>query len=287
MQFLTSIPSPDISYVDIGFARIHFYALFILTGIVIATALADFRLSRRGAEKGIMLDVALWAVPFGIAGGRFFHVVTHPDDYFYSGADLLDVFKIWEGGLAIYGALIFGAIGVLLGTRKLGLRFLTVADAMAPGILIAQGIGRLGNYFNKELFGLPTDLPWGLEISSTNPAYPVGLPAGLTFHPTFLYELIWNLLGAFALLWLGSKAKLQWGRIFGLYLAIYSLGRVWIESIRIDPSEIILGLRINVWSALIGLTIGLLIFVVQGRRHPGAEPSIWIPGREPAESTQK
>ena len=287
MQFLTSIPSPDISYIDIGFARIHFYALFILTGIVIATALADFRLSRRGAEKGIMLDVALWAVPFGIAGGRFFHVVTHPDDYFYSGVDLLDVFKIWEGGLAIYGALIFGAIGVLLGTRKLGLRFLTVADAMAPGILIAQGIGRLGNYFNKELFGLPTDLPWGLEISSTNPAYPVGLPAGLTFHPTFLYELIWNLLGAFALLWLGSKAKLQWGRIFGLYLAIYSLGRVWIESIRIDPSEIILGLRINVWSALIGLTIGLLIFVVQGRRHPGAEPSIWIPGREPAESTQK
>lgn len=287
MQFLTSIPSPDISYIDLGFARIHFYALFILTGIVIATALADYRLSRRGAEKGVMLDVALWAVPFGIAGGRFFHVVTHPDDYFYQGADLLDVFKVWEGGLAIYGALFFGGVGVYLGTRKLGLRFLTVADAMAPGILIAQGIGRLGNYFNKELFGLPTELPWGLEIPSTNPAYPVGLPDGLTFHPTFLYELIWNLVGAAALLWLGSKLKLQWGRVFGLYLAIYSTGRVWIESIRIDPSEILLGLRINVWSALIGLTIGLLIFVVQGRRHPGAEPSIWIPGREPAESPQK
>lgn len=287
MQFLTSIPSPDISYIDLGFARIHFYALFILTGIVIATALADYRLSRRGAEKGVMLDVALWAVPFGIAGGRFFHVVTHPDDYFYQGADLLDVFKVWEGGLAIYGALIFGAVGVYVGSRKLGLRFLTVADAMAPGILIAQGIGRLGNYFNKELFGLPTELPWGLEIPSTNPAYPVGLPDGLTFHPTFLYELIWNLVGAAALLWLASKLKLQWGRVFGLYLAIYSTGRVWIESIRIDPSEILLGLRINVWSALIGLTIGLLIFVVQGRRHPGAEPSIWIPGREPAESPQK
>jgi prolipoprotein diacylglyceryl transferase len=287
MQFLTSIPSPDISYIDLGFARIHFYALFILTGIVIATALADYRLSRRGAEKGVMLDVALWAVPFGIAGGRFFHVVTHPDDYFYQGADLLDVFKVWEGGLAIYGALIFGGVGVYLGTRKLGLRFLTVADAMAPGILIAQGIGRLGNYFNKELFGLPTELPWGLEIPNTNPAYPVGLPDGLTFHPTFLYELIWNLVGAAALLWLASKLKLQWGRVFGLYLAIYSTGRVWIESIRIDPSEILLGLRINVWSALIGLTIGLLIFVVQARRHPGAEPSIWIPGREPAESPQK
>ena len=287
MQFLTTIPSPDISYIDLGFARIHFYALFILTGIVIATALADYRLSRRGAEKGVMLDVALWAVPFGIAGGRFFHVVTHPDDYFYQGADLLDVFKVWEGGLAIYGALIFGAVGVYVGTRKLGLRFLTVADAVAPGILIAQGIGRLGNYFNKELFGLPTELPWGLEIPSTNPAYPVGLPDGLTFHPTFLYELIWNLVGAAALLWLASKLKLQWGRVFGLYLAIYSTGRVWIESIRIDPSEILFGLRINVWSALIGLTIGLLIFVVQGRRHPGAEPSIWIPGREPAESPQK
>lgn len=287
MHFLTSIPSPEISYIDLGFARIYFYALFILSGIVIATLLADYRLSRRGAERGVMLDIALWAVPFGIAGGRFFHVVTHPDDYFYPGADLLDVFKIWEGGLAIYGALIFGALGVFLATRNLGLRFLSVADAMAPGILIAQGIGRLGNYFNQELFGLPTTLPWGLEIPSTNPAYPVGLPDGLTFHPTFLYEMIWNLTGAMLILYLGSKLNLQWGRVLGLYLAVYSLGRMWIESIRIDPSEILFGLRVNIWSALIGLTIGLLILVVQARRHPGAEPSIWAAGREPAESPQK
>jgi prolipoprotein diacylglyceryl transferase len=229
-----------------------------------------------------MLDIALWAVPFGILGGRFFHVITHPDDYFYEGADLLATLRIWEGGLAIYGAISIGAIGAYIGARQLGIRFLTVADAVAPGILIAQGIGRLGNYFNQELFGLPTELPWGLEIPSSNPAYPNGLPDGLLFHPTFLYEMIWNLTGAALILLLAARLNLQWGKVFALYLIVYSTGRVWIESIRIDPSEIILGLRVNIWSALIGLTLGILIFLVQTRRHPGLEPSIWMPGREPA-----
>ena len=282
MDFLTGIPSPEISYIDLGPVRIHFYALFILTGIVIATTLADFKLHRRGAERGSMLDIALWAVPFGILGGRFFHVITHPDDYFYEGADLLSTLRIWEGGLAIYGAISIGAIGAYIGARQLGIRFLTVADAVAPGILIAQGIGRLGNYFNQELFGLPTELPWGLEISSSNPAYPNGLPDGLLFHPTFLYEMIWNLTGAALILLLAARLNLQWGKVFALYLIVYSTGRVWIESLRIDPSEIILGLRVNIWSALIGLTLGILIFLVQTRRHPGLEPSIWMPGREPA-----
>jgi len=284
VEFLTSIPSPEISYIDVGPFRVHFYALFILTGIVIATILADLRLKRRGTPAGTFLDIALWAVPLGILGGRFFHVLTHPRDYFYQGADLLDVFKIWEGGLAIYGALILGAVGVLIGARKAGVRFLSVADAVAPGILLAQGIGRLGNYFNQELFGLPTELPWGLEIPANNPAYPNGLPEGLTFHPTFLYEMIWNITGAIALIWLGNKLKLQWGKIFALYLIVYSTGRVWIESIRIDPSEIILGLRVNIWSALIGIAIGIVIFLVQSRRHPGNEPSVWLEGREPAEA---
>lgn len=287
MEFLTSIPSPEISYIDVGPFRVHFYALFILTGIVIATILADLRLKRRGTPAGTFLDIALWAVPMGILGGRFFHVLTHPRDYFYQGADLLDVFKIWEGGLAIYGALILGAVGVLIGARKAGVRFLSVADAVAPGILLAQGIGRLGNYFNQELFGLPTELPWGLEIPANNPAYPNGLPEGLTFHPTFLYEMIWNITGAIALIWLGNKLKLQWGKIFALYLIVYSTGRVWIESIRIDPSEIILGLRVNIWSALIGIAIGIAIIVVQSRRHPGKEPSVWLPGREPVKEAPK
>lgn len=284
---LASIPSPGISYIDVGMFRIHFYALFILLGIALATWLADRRLTKRGGEPGVIVDIAIWAVPFGILGGRLFHVITHPRDYFYEGADLMAVFRIWEGGMAIYGALILGAVGVWIGVRRAGLRFWSVADALAPGILLAQAIGRLGNYFNQELFGLPTTLPWGLEIAADNPAYPNGLPAGLTFHPTFLYEMLWSLAGVALLLWLDKRYSLRWGRLFGLYLTWYSLGRIWIESIRIDPSEIILGLRINIWSALIGIVIGVAVYLVQNRRHPGLEPSVWLVGREPAEKNDE
>lgn len=287
MNFLLSIPSPEISYLDLGPFRVHFYALFILTGIVIASLMADAKLSSRGAEKGVFLDIALWAVPAGILGGRFFHVITHPADYFYEGADLLAIFRIWEGGLAIFGAISLGAVGAWWGARQAGIRFSAVADAVAPGLLLAQGIGRLGNYFNQELFGLPTELPWGLEIPATNPAYPNGLPEGLTFHPTFLYEMIWNFAGVALILYLASKLQLQWGKAFGLYLIVYSTGRIWIESIRIDPSEIILGLRINIWSAIFGIAIGLLIILIQNRRHPGLEPTVFAPGREPAEEDVK
>jgi prolipoprotein diacylglyceryl transferase len=278
----SSIPSPDISYIDLGPLRIHFYALFILTGIALASWLTNRRLTKRGGEPGAVLDIVIWAVPLGIIGGRFFHVITHPRDYFFEGADLLAVFRIWEGGLAIYGALAFGALGVFIGAKQLKLRFWSVADAMAPGILLAQAIGRLGNYFNQELFGLPTTLPWGLEIPASNPAYPIGLPAGLTFHPTFLYEMIWSLIGVAVLLLLDRRFELRWGKTFSLYLVIYSLGRIWVESIRIDPSEIILGLRTNIWSALTGIAIGAIIFFIQSRRHPGRETSVYLPGREPA-----
>lgn len=287
MNFLNSIPSPEISYIDFGIFRIHFYALFILTGIVLATWLADRRLTKRGGEPGVIVDIALWAVPFGIIGGRIFHVITHPKDYFFEGADLTAVFRIWEGGMAIYGALILGALGAWIGVRSAGLKFWSVADALAPGILLAQAIGRLGNYFNQELFGLPTTLPWGLEIPITNPAYPNGLPEGLTFHPTFLYEMLWSLAGVVLLLWLDRRNEQRWGKLFGLYLVWYSVGRIWVESIRIDPSEIILGLRINIWSALIGIAIGVAIYLVQNRRHPGLEPSVWIAGREPAKKTDE
>lgn len=288
MNFLTSIPSPEISFIDLGPLRIHFYALFILSGILVASWLADSRLHARGAERGLFLDIALWAVPAGIIGGRFYHVITHPRDYFFEGADPLAVFRIWEGGMAIYGALLFGALGVWYGAKQAGLTFWSVADAVAPGLLIAQGIGRLGNYFNQELFGLPTDLPWALEIPSYNPAYPAGLPEGLTFHPTFLYEMIWNLAAAGLLIYLGKRFTLQWGKQLAVYCILYSTGRLWIESIRIDPSEIILGLRVNIWSALIGIAIGVTLLIVQSRRHPGLEPSIWLEGREPvAEPVKK
>ena len=272
---ISSIPSPEVSYIDLGPLRLHFYALFILTGIVLAVLLSDYRLHKRGAERGVMLDIALWAVPFGILGGRLFHVVTHPRDYFYQGADPLAILYVWEGGLAIYGALLLGAVGAYLGARQAGIKFWSLADAIAPGLLLAQAIGRWGNYFNQELFGLPTDLPWGLEIPSSNPAYPAGFPDGVTFHPTFAYEMLWSLTGVVLLLIIDRRFNMRFGRLFGLYLVIYSTGRAWIEAIRIDPSEIILGLRINIWSAIVGIIIGLTIIIVQHYRHRGIESSIF------------
>lgn len=279
---ISAIPSPDVSYIELGPLRIHFYALFILAGIVLALILTESRLKARGAESGIALDISLWAIPFGILGGRFFHVLTHPNDYFFPGADLLAVFRIWEGGLAIYGALILGSLGAYIGARSAGIRFASYLDAVAPGVLLAQAIGRWGNYFNNELFGTPTDLPWGLEISSSNPAYPAGLPEGVLFHPTFLYESIWSLAGVALLLAADRRFNLRWGKMLGLYLVFYSVGRVWVEAIRIDPSEIVLGMRINIWSAIAGIAIGLAIIAIQSRRHPGQEPSVYKPGREPA-----
>ena len=286
-SILTSIPSPDISFIELGPLRIHFYALFILTGIILALLLTEARLRSRGAESGIALDISLWAIPFGILGGRFFHVITHPNDYFFAGADLLAVFRIWEGGLAIYGALIFGSLGAYIGARQAGIRFLSYLDAVAPGVLLAQAVGRWGNYFNNELFGLPTDLPWGLEISSSNPAYPAGLPDGVLFHPTFLYESIWSLAGVALLLAVDKKFNLRWGKMIGLYLVYYSIGRIWVEAIRIDPSEILLGLRINIWSAIAGILVGLAILIIQSRRHTGLEASVYRPGKEPKAPTEE
>jgi prolipoprotein diacylglyceryl transferase len=274
-----SIPSPDVSSIQLGNFTIHFYAICILVGIVAAAFLTNARLTKRGAEPGIVLDIILWAVPLGIIGARIFHVLTHPDDYFYPGADLLRTLYIWEGGIAIFGALIGGAIGAWIGCRITGIRFWTFADAVAPGLLLAQAFGRFGNWFNQELFGVPTTLPWGLEIDQSNPAWPLGLPAGTLFHPTFLYEVIWNLLGVAVLLLLERMFRLQWGKVLGVYLIWYGVGRTVWESIRIDPSEVFLGLRVNVWAALLAILVGLVILVVQSRRHTGLEPSPYVLGR--------
>ncbi|MFT4123942.1 MAG: prolipoprotein diacylglyceryl transferase [Microbacteriaceae bacterium] len=258
--------------------NIHTYALCILLGIVVAVVITSRRLSRRGGEPGIVLDVALWAVPLGIVGARLFHVVTHPGDYFGSTAKLVSILYIWEGGLAIFGALIGGAIGVAIGCRLAGLRFWSFADAMAPGLILAQAFGRLGNWFNHELFGWPTSWPWGLEIESSNSAYPVGLPEGTLFQPTFLYEIVWNLAGFLVILFLAKR--LQWGKQLGLYLVWYGAGRMVWETIRVDPSLLFLGIRTNVWMALLAVLLGITVIVVQSRRHPGLEPGVYRPGRE-------
>ena len=282
-----SIPSPPVSSFEIGPLTIHFYALCIIAGIIAAVLLTNYRLTRRGAENWVVIDIAIVAVPLGIIGARIFHVLTHPNFYFGEGRNTWNPFEpgsvwaIWEGGIAIFGALLGGALGAWLGCKWTGIRFWTFADALAPGILLAQAMGRFGNWFNHELFGLPTDLPWGLEIESTNSAFPAGLAEGTLFHPTFLYEVLWNGLGVIVLLWLGRRLSMQWGRLFAVYLIWYSAGRIVWESIRIDPSEVLLGLRSNVWAAIIGDVVGIVILVVQSRRHPGVEPSPYVRGREP------
>jgi prolipoprotein diacylglyceryl transferase len=256
----------------------------------------------------VVLDVIIWAVPLGLVGARAWHVVTHLSDFFYEGADpwnvtnINSVWAIWGGGNALFGSLIGGAIGAYIGCRLAGVRFWTFADALAPAMLLAQATGRLGNYFNQELFGLPTDLPWGLAINDPNAAIPVGLPADTLFHPTFLYEMIWNVVGIVFLLTMerqyrlvkrtvfglslpvpvgDAEPRLQWGKVWALYMIWYGVGRFFFEGIRVDPSDVIFGLRSNQWGAILAVVLGLILFVVQSRRHPGKEPSAYMPGREP------
>ncbi len=287
---------------------IHSYAICILVGILAAVLITNYRLSRRGAEPWIIIDIGLWAVVLGIIGARLYHVFTHVDDFFGPGKNTWNPFEqgaiwnVWDGGLAIFGGLIGGAIGVTIGCRLTGLRFWAVADALAPALLVAQAFGRLGNWFNQELFGLPTDLPWGLVIDRPNPAIPTGIPDDALFHPTFLYEIIWNLVGFAVILLIEHSFVLRkstrfptrylpvwpvfarrdfwhWGKVLGLYLVWYGLGRSWLESIRLDPLDTFLGIRYNVWGALAAIVLGLVIIIAQTRRHPGVEPSVYVPGR--------
>ncbi|WP_439691674.1 prolipoprotein diacylglyceryl transferase [Curtobacterium sp. SP.BCo] len=293
---LLSIPSPSTAwqYFDLtawlrdvfGWSlpldfRIHAYAICILLGIVAAVVLANRRLNARGVERWIIIDIAIWAVPAGIIGGRLFHVFTHVSDYFGPGRDPLSFLYVWEGGLAIFGALILGSVGAWIGCRQVGLRFTAFIDAVVPGVLLAQAFGRLGNYFNHELFGMPTSLPWGLQIESSNAAFPKGLPEGTLFHPTFLYEIIWNVVGVVVILLLDKKFRLQWGKVLSLYLIWYGVGRSVLESIRVDTSETFFGIRTNVWMSFAAILLGIVIFLVQSKRHTGNEPSPYLPGREP------
>ena len=261
--------------------RIHAYAICILLGIVACVIITNMRLNARGAERWVIIDIAIWAVPAGIIGGRLFHVFTHVSDYFGPGRDPLSFLYIWQGGLAIFGALILGAVGAWIGCRQVGLRFTTFVDSVAPAMLVAQAFGRLGNYFNHELFGMPTSLPWGLQIETSNAAYPQGLPAGTLFQPTFLYEIIWNVAGCIVIVLIDRRFKLQWGRVLALYLIWYGFGRSFLESIRVDTSETFFGIRTNVWASWAAILLGIIIFWVQTRRHTGKEPSAYLPGREP------
>lgn len=263
------IPSPSISEIMLGPVPLRAYALAIIVGIVLGAWIGSRRYAARGGDPDVLVDMLLYAVPAGIIGARFYHVFTSPERYFGQNGRLIDVVKIWEGGLGIWGAIPAGALVAWWYLHRKGLRFSTLADALAPGILVAQAVGRLGNYFNQELYGGPTDLPWGLQID--NP--PVEFAAGTLFHPTFLYELVWNLAAALLLVWWDRRRRLGNGQVFWLYVVFYSLGRGWIEMLRIDDATIIGGLRLNVWTSIILFVLGAAFYVRSRRLHPEREPS--------------
>jgi prolipoprotein diacylglyceryl transferase len=271
-----AIPSPPQSVWYLGPLPIRAYALAIMSGIVVALWIARRRWAARGGDPDTVLEIVFWAVPFGILGGRLYHVISSPDAYFGVGGDPVRALYIWEGGLGIWGAVALGAVGAWIGARRQGVRFAVFADVVAPGLLVAQAIGRLGNWFNQELFGGPTTLPWGLRIDPTSPTFPVGDPPGTLFHPTFLYELVWNLAAAAFLIWLERRLRLGHGRVFWAYVMAYTTGRLWIEMLRIDPAHTILGLRLNVWTSILVWLGALVAFVLVGRRHPGRETTVAV-----------
>ncbi|MDT0276935.1 prolipoprotein diacylglyceryl transferase [Blastococcus goldschmidtiae] len=265
MTLLASIPSPSQGVWELGPVPLRAYALCIIAGIVAAAWLTEKRWLARGGAPGDVLDIAVWAVPFGIIGGRIYHVITSPRPYFGEGGDPLRAFAIWEGGLGIWGAIAFGAVGAWIACRRRGIPLPAFGDALAPGLLVAQAIGRLGNWFNQELFGGPTDLPWGLEIDLAN--RPSEYLDVATFHPTFLYELLWNLAAAAVVIWADRRFRLSHGRAFALYVALYCAGRLWIELLRTDPAETFFGVRLNVFTAIV---VGLLAvaYLVWQRGRP-------------------
>ncbi len=283
--FLSTIPSPDQGVWFLGPVPIRAYALCIIAGIVIAVVWGERRLVARGGPPGTVLDVAVYAVPFGLVGGRLYHVATDWPTYFGPGGNPIDALKIWQGGLGIWGAIALGAVGAWIGCRRRGVPLPFFADAVAPGVVTAQAVGRLGNYFNQELHGGPTDLPWGLEIYSR--VVPgTSIPDPLTgvavdsvpiavVHPTFLYELIWNLGVALLVVVADRRFRLGHGRAFALYVAGYTAGRFWIEIMRSVPATRVFGdIRINVVVSAV-VFVGALVYLaaVRGPREDLGGPA--------------
>jgi prolipoprotein diacylglyceryl transferase len=288
-----SIPSPDWSGFDIplpwGTLRIHAYALCILAGIIVGLWLTSVRWARRGAPEGSVWDIVIWAIPFGIIGGRLYHVVSSPDQYFGPGfdgtGDLWLIPQIQRGGLGIWGAVVLGVLGAWIGCRRAGVKLTAFLDAAAPGLLLAQAVGRWGNYFNQELFGGPTTLPWGLQIDADNPNFPAGTPADTLFHPTFLYESLWNIAGVLILLALDRRFNFRRARLFWLYAMYYTLGRVWIEAMRIDEAEQInlfgITTRLNVWTSIFVFVAALAVFILAGMKGRPEPDTPYLAGRVP------
>ncbi|NLV79551.1 MAG: prolipoprotein diacylglyceryl transferase [Rhodococcus sp.] len=277
---LAYLPSPPQGVWYVGPLALRAYALCIIVGIVVAIWWGDRRWVARGGRPGTVLDIAVWAVPFGLVGGRLYHVITDWRKYFGEGADPVDALKIWEGGLGIWGAVALGAVGAWIGCRRRGIPLPAFGDALAPAILLAQAIGRLGNWFNQELYGRETTVPWGLEIyeraddaGRMSPHLIDGVSTGevaFVVHPTFLYELLWNLLVVVLLVLADRRFAIGHGRLFALYVAGYCAGRFWVELMRADTATEIAGIRVNTFTSgiVFVLAVAYVIFARKGREAP-------------------
>ncbi len=274
-----TLPSPEQGVWYLGPVPIRAYALCIVAGVIACLWLGERRWKQRGGPAGTVYDVAVWAIPFGLVGARIYHVLSSPDAYFGADGSLLDALYIWRGGLGVWGAIALGGVGAWIGCRRAGVKLPPFADAAAPGIVLAQAIGRWGNWFNQELFGKPTDLFWALEIDPLN--RPAGFEQFSTFHPAFLYEFWWDLGVVALVIWVDRRRRLGHGRAFALYVAAYTAGRVWIEALRIDDAEMIGPFRLNVWTSIIVFVLAVAYIVVVGRRHPGRETSVYRDERGP------
>jgi prolipoprotein diacylglyceryl transferase len=276
---LAYLPSPSQGIWHLGPFPVRAYALFIIVGIVVALVIGDRRWEARGGERGVVYDIALWAVPFGLIGGRLYHIITDWKTYFGpDGAGLAAALRIWDGGLGIWGAVALGGVGAWIGCRRRGIPLPAFGDAIAPGIVLAQAIGRIGNYFNQELYGRATTLPWGLEIFERRDANGAldslnGVSTGqllAVVHPTFLYELLWNVLIFVVLILVDRRFKMGHGRLFALYVAGYCVGRFWVELMRNDAATQIAGIRINSFTSTF-VFIGAVVYIMvapKGREDP-------------------
>jgi prolipoprotein diacylglyceryl transferase len=292
VQPLAYLPSPTQSVWHLGPLPIRAYALCIVAGIVVALLLAARRFEARGGTRDDVWDVSGWAIILGILGGRLYHVISDPELYFESGKDPINAFKIWDGGLGIWGAIALGTVGAWIGCRRKNISLKVFADASAPGVLLAQGIGRWGNWFNNELYGGHTSLPWKLQIHDVDVVSgeahlnSAGHPIVLGyFQPTFLYESLWDIAIALLVLAIDRRLRLGRGNVMALYVMGYTLGRVWIEALRSDHANHILGLRLNVWTSIIVFAGALLWFVLHGGWRAEREATPYTGARAPVPET--
>ena len=265
---LASIPSPHSGTLDLGPLTIHMYGLTLLVAIAACIWLTGVRWTRRGGDWDLVLKVAVWGVAAGIVGARLYHDITSWNEV--SSPKWKGVFAVWEGGLGVWGGILLGCLVGAYIVHREGVPVREFMDAVAPGLLLAQGIGRIGNWWNQELYGKPTDLPWGLKIDFEHRV--AGYENDATFHPTFLYELVYDLVGVGLLLLLDRRYRFKPPALFALYISWYTFGRFFEELLRIDPAHHIAGLRLNAWVSLIGIVGGVAWYVLSQRSDRPARP---------------